>query len=168
MALHLPIDVGDYVDFYASEHHAANVGRIFRPGSEPLTPNWKHLPIGYHGRTGTIVVSGTDVVRPRGQRAAPIPTRGRSSARRSGWTSRPRSGSSSAPAPAMGESIAVADVAEHVFGVFLLNDWSARDVQAWEYVPLGPFLGKSFATSVSPWVVPLDALERGAGAPAAA
>ncbi|PLW74702.1 fumarylacetoacetase [Streptomyces sp. SCUT-3] len=164
--LHLPFEVADYVDFYASEHHASNVGRIFRPGQDPLTPNWKHLPIGYHGRAGTVVVSGTPVVRPCGQRKAP-----------------------DAPAPVFGPSarldieaevgfvvgvpsepgtpVPVSDFAEHVFGAVLVNDWSARDVQAWEYVPLGPFLGKSFATSVSPWVVPLDALEHARTAPPA-
>lgn len=159
VSLHLPFEVGDYVDFYASEHHASNVGRIFRPDAPaPLTPNWKHLPIGYHGRSGTVVVSGTDVVRPSGQRKAPAD-----------------------PAPVFGPSVKLDIEAEvgfvvgvgsergravpleayrdHVFGLCLLNDWSARDIQAWEYVPLGPFLGKSFATSVSAWVTPLEALE---------
>ncbi|MEV6792729.1 fumarylacetoacetase [Streptomyces sp. NPDC051320] len=166
VTLHLPYEVGDYVDFYASEHHATNVGRIFRPDSAPLTPNWKHLPIGYHGRSGTVVVSGTEVVRPAGQRKAP-----------------------SEPAPVFGPSVkldieaevgfvvgvpsergrpvALADFREHVFGIQLLNDWSARDIQAWEYVPLGPFLGKSFATSVSAWVTPLEALDAARIAPPA-
>ena len=156
--LHLPFTVADYVDFYASEHHASNVGRIFRPEQEPLTPNWKHLPIGYHGRAGTVVVSGTEVVRPSGQRKPPgadAPTFG-ASARLDieaevGFVV-------GTPSP-MGESVSVDSFAEHVFGVFLLNDWSSRDLQAWEYVPLGPFLGKSFATSVSPWIVPVSALE---------
>ena len=156
--LHLPFTVADYVDFYASEHHASNVGRIFRPEQEPLTPNWKHLPIGYHGRAGTVVVSGTEVVRPSGQRKPP-------------GADAPIFGASArldieaevgfvvgTPSP-MGESVPVDSFAEHVFGVFLLNDWSSRDLQAWEYVPLGPFLGKSFATSVSPWIVPVGALE---------
>ncbi|MCB5168733.1 fumarylacetoacetase [Streptomyces bambusae] len=164
--MHLPYEVADYVDFYASEHHATNVGRIFRPDGEPLTPNWKHLPIGYHGRSGTLVVSGTDVVRPSGQRKAPAD-----------------------PAPVFGPSIKLDIEAEvgfvvgtpstmgtpvplgafedHVFGLFLLNDWSARDLQAWEYVPLGPFLGKSFATSVSAWVTPLEALDAARTAPPA-
>ena len=160
--LHLPFDVGDYVDFYASEHHAANVGRIFRPDSQPLTPNWKHLPIGYHGRAGTIVVSGTDVVRPVGQRrGADGPEFGPSTR----LDIEAEVGFVLGAGTRMGERVPVADVAEHVFGVFLLNDWSARDIQAWEYVPLGPFLGKSFATSVSPWVVPLDALEAARVAP---
>ena len=160
--LHLPYEVGDYVDFYASEHHAANVGRIFRPGSEPLTPNWKHLPIGYHGRAGTIVVSGTEVVRPQGQRRGdPDPVFGPSTR----LDIEAEVGFLVGGATRMGEQVAVGDVAEHLFGAFLLNDWSARDIQAWEYVPLGPFLGKSFATSVSPWVVPLDALDAARVAP---
>ncbi|MFJ7905837.1 fumarylacetoacetase [Kitasatospora sp. NPDC096204] len=156
--LHLPFEVADYVDFYASEHHATNLGRIFRPGSEPLTPNWKHLPIGYHGRAGTVVVSGTPVVRPHGQRKAPAdaaPTFGPS--RRLDIEA--EVGFVVGAPSELGRPVALGDFREHVFGVCLLNDWSARDIQAWEYVPLGPFLGKSFATSVSPWIVPLDALE---------
>ncbi|MCW2719348.1 fumarylacetoacetase [Pseudonocardia sp.] len=155
---HLPFTVCDYVDFYASEQHATNVGRILRPDSAPLTPNWKHLPIGYHGRSRSVVVSGTDVVRPCGQRkgpADPAPVFGPSVR----LDIEAEVGFVVGVGSPMGSSIAVADFAEHVFGAFLLNDWSARDLQAWEYVPLGPFLGKSFATSVSPWVVPLDALD---------
>jgi fumarylacetoacetase len=155
--LHLPFEVADYVDFYASEHHATNVGRIFRPDSEPLTPNWKHLPIGYHGRSGTVVVSGTDVVRPCGQRKAPTddaPTFGPS--RRLDIEA--ELGFVVGGATRLGEPVPLAQADDHLFGVVLLNDWSARDLQAWEYVPLGPFLGKSFATSVSPWVVTTDAL----------
>ena len=155
--LHLPFTVGDYVDFYASEHHATNVGQIFRPGSAPLTPNWKHLPIGYHGRSGTVVVSGTPVRRPNGQRKAPsesAPTYGPS--RRMDFEA--EVGFVIGTGSQLGTPVTVSDFAEHVFGVFLVNDWSSRDLQAWEYVPLGPFLGKSFATSVSPWIVPLDAL----------
>lgn len=167
VTLHLPFEVADYVDFYASENHARNVGQIFRPDAEDsLTPNWKHLPIGYHGRSGTVVVSGTDVVRPSGQRKAPAD-----------------------PAPVFGPSVRLDIEAEvgfvvgvpseqgrtvplsayrdHVFGLCLLNDWSARDIQAWEYVPLGPFLGKSFATSVSAWITPLDALDEARVAPPA-
>ncbi|SEM30654.1 fumarylacetoacetase [Streptacidiphilus jiangxiensis] len=164
VALHLPFTVGDYVDFYASEHHASNLGRIFRPGSEPLTPNWKHLPIGYHGRSGTVVVSGTPVVRPNGQRKAPTdaaPTFGPS--RRLDIEA--EVGFVVGAASELGTPVAQEDFAEHVFGVCLVNDWSARDIQAWEYVPLGPFLGKSFATSVSPWIVPLDALPAARVAP---
>ncbi|MCM2429334.1 fumarylacetoacetase [Streptomyces sp. RKAG337] len=157
VTLHLPFEVADYVDFYASEHHATNLGRIFRPGSEPLTPNWKHLPIGYHGRSGTIVVSGTPITRPSGQRKAPadpVPDFGPS--RRLDIEA--ELGFVVGTPSELGSPVALADAAEHVFGVCLVNDWSARDLQAWEYVPLGPFLGKSFATSVSPWIVPLDAL----------
>jgi fumarylacetoacetase len=158
VTMHLPIAVGDYVDFYASEHHATNVGRIFRPDSEPLTPNWKHLPIGYHGRSGTVVVSGTDVVRPSGQRKAPAdpaPTFGPSRK----LDIEAELGFVVGGSSVLGSPVPV-DVAwrDHLFGVVLLNDWSARDIQAWEYVPLGPFLGKSFATSISPWVVTMDAL----------
>jgi fumarylacetoacetase len=158
VTMHLPFEVADYVDFYASEHHASNLGRLFRPDAPPLLPNWKHLPVGYHGRAGTVVVSGTDIVRPSGQRKGP-----------------------GDPAPVFGPSVRL-DIeaelgfvvgvdsplgspvpterfADHVFGALLVNDWSARDIQSWEYAPLGPHLGKSFATSVSPWVVPLAALE---------
>ncbi|MBR8743116.1 fumarylacetoacetase [Nocardiopsis sp. MG754419] len=156
--LHLPFTVADYVDFYASEHHATNVGRIFRPDQEPLTPNWKHLPIGYHGRSGTIVASGTDIARPSGQRRPPTdatPTFGPSVR----LDIEAEVGFVVGTSSPMGGRVAVDDFADHVFGVFLLNDWSSRDLQAWEYVPLGPFLGKSFATSVSPWIVPVAALE---------
>ena len=153
----LPFTVADYVDFYASEHHATALGRMFRPGQPPLTPNWKHLPIGYHGRAGTVVVSGTPVVRPRGQR------RTAEGAVVLGPSTRldleAEVGFVVGRGTELGTSVGLADLADHVFGVCLVNDWSARDVQAWEYVPLGPFLGKAFATSVSPWVVPLAALE---------
>ena len=160
----LPFEPADYVDFYAGEHHAANIGRMFRPGSEPLTPNWKHLPIGYHGRAGTLVVSGTPIVRPRGQRKAPTaaaPTFGPSQR----LDIEAEIGFVVGTGSALGTPVPLADFAEHVFGVCVVNDWSARDIQAWEYVPLGPFLGKSFATSVSPWVVPLAALEQARIAP---
>jgi fumarylacetoacetase len=153
--LHLPFEVGDYVDFYASENHATNVGRLFRPGGEPLTPNWKHLPIGYHGRSGTVVVSGTPVTRPRGQRrgeTAPVfgPSQRLDFEAEVGFVV-------GAGSP-LGVPVPAGEFADHVFGVFLVNDWSARDIQSWETVPLGPFLAKSFATSVSPWIVPLEAL----------
>jgi fumarylacetoacetase len=156
VTMHMPFEVADYVDFYASEHHASNLGRLFRPGSEPLMPNWKHLPVGYHGRAGTVVPSGTGIVRPTGQRKGEdSPTFGES--RRLdieaevGFVV-------GTPSP-LGTPVGADDFDERVFGVVLVNDWSARDIQAWEYVPLGPFLGKSFATSISPWVVPLLALE---------
>ncbi|WP_446217248.1 fumarylacetoacetase [Micromonospora sp. IBHARD004] len=151
----LPFEVADYVDFYSSEHHAGNVGQIFRPGQPPLLPNWKHVPIGYHGRAGTVVVSGTPVVRPCGQRAsAQGPTTGPSVR----LDIEAEVGFVVGVPSVLGDRVAVADFADHVFGVVLVNDWSARDIQAWEYQPLGPFLGKSFATSVSAWVTPLDAL----------
>ncbi|MEU8425439.1 fumarylacetoacetase [Micromonospora sp. NPDC048835] len=151
----LPIAVSDYVDFYSSEQHAANVGQIFRPGQPPLLPNWKHLPIGYHGRAGTVVVSGTPVTRPTGQRAsADGPVTGPSVR----LDIEAEVGFVVGVPSALGDRVAVDDFADHVFGVVLVNDWSARDIQAWEYQPLGPFLGKSFATSVSAWVTPLDAL----------
>ncbi|MEU1605302.1 fumarylacetoacetase [Micromonospora matsumotoense] len=151
----LPFEVADYVDFYSSEHHAGNVGQIFRPGQPPLLPNWKHLPIGYHGRAGTVVVSGTPVVRPTGQRAtAQGPAVGPSVR----LDIEAEVGFVVGVPSARGDRVPTADFADHVFGVVLVNDWSARDIQAWEYQPLGPFLGKSFATSVSAWVTPLDAL----------
>jgi fumarylacetoacetase len=157
VTLHRPIDVADYVDFYASEHHASNLGRLFRPNAEPLMPNWKHLPVGYHGRSGTVVVSGTDIVRPSGQRKAPedpAPTFG--PCRRLDIEA--ELGFVVGVGSELGRPVGVDEFAEHVFGAVLVNDWSARDIQAWEYVPLGPHLGKSFATSISPWVVPLAAL----------
>jgi fumarylacetoacetase len=161
VSLHLPFDVADYVDFYASEDHASNIGRMFRPDQAPLTPNWKWVPIGYHGRAGTVVVSDTPVVRPCGQRKAPsepAPTFGPS--RRLDIEA--ELGFVVGPGTRLGEPVPLERAPEHLFGVVLLNDWSARDLQAWEYVPLGPFLGKSFATSVSPWVVPFDALQEAA------
>lgn len=158
VSLALPFAVADYVDYYSSLHHAQNVGRMFRPDDEPLKPNWRHLPVGYHGRSGTVVVSGTPVVRPRGQTKAPdaaAPSFGPS--RRLDIEA--EVGFVVGVPTRMGEPVAVDALADHVFGVVLCNDWSARDIQAWEYVPLGPYLGKSFATSISAWVVPLAALE---------
>jgi len=158
VTMHLPVEVADYVDFYASEYHASNVGRLFRPGAPPLMPNWKYLPVGYHGRAGTVVVSGTGIVRPSGQRKLPgddVPTFGPSVR----LDIEAELGFIVGVGSALGEPIPVDDFADHVFGAVLVNDWSARDIQAWEYVPLGPHLGKSFATSISPWVVPLAALE---------
>jgi fumarylacetoacetase len=156
--LHLPFAVADYVDFYSSLEHATNMGRMFRPDQEPLLPNWRRLPVGYHGRAGTVVVSGTDVVRPRGQVKPPDADEPvfRPSARLDvelelGFVVGVRS--------RLGEPVPVEAFADHVFGVVLVNDWSARDLQAWEYVPLGPFLGKSFQTSISAWVTPLALLE---------
>ncbi len=157
VTLLMPFEVADYVDFYCSLDHASNVGRIFRPDDEPLKPNWRHLPVGYHGRAGTVVVSGTDVRRPRGQRKAPgddAPTYGPSTR----LDIEAEMGFVVGTPTRIGDQVRVDAFADHVFGLTLLNDWSARDIQAWEYVPLGPFLGKSFSTSVSGWVTPLDAL----------
>jgi fumarylacetoacetase len=153
----LPVNVGDYTDFYASLFHATNVGSMFRPDN-PLLPNYKHVPIGYHGRSSSIVVSGTPVRRPRGQTrddatgSAPVfgPTR------RLDYEL--EVGAFVAAGNALGQPIPIERAQEHIFGLCLLNDWSARDIQAWEYQPLGPFLAKNFATTVSPWVVTLDAL----------
>ncbi|WP_030104708.1 fumarylacetoacetate hydrolase family protein [Actinoalloteichus caeruleus] len=152
----LPFAVADYVDFYSSRHHAENVGRIFRPDSDPLLPNWTHLPVGYHGRAGTVVASGTPVRRPRGQRrpqgsTGPVfgPSERLDIEAEVGFV---------CGGPVRGE-VGTAELADHVLGVALVNDWSARDVQAWEYQPLGPFLGKSFATSLAHWITPLAALE---------
>jgi fumarylacetoacetase len=154
----LPFTVADYVDFYSSLEHATNLGRMFRPDSEPLLPNWRHLPVGYHGRAGTVVVSGTPVRRPQGQSKAPDadapsfgPSRRLDIELELGFVV----GRSST----LGEPVPASAFADHVFGLVLVNDWSARDLQAWEYVPLGPFLGKSFATSISAWVTPLALLE---------
>jgi len=157
--LHMPFDVADYVDFYSSEEHATNLGKVLRPGQEPLLPNWRHLPIGYHGRAGTVVVSGTDVVRPSGQRKAPeadTPTFGPTQK----LDIELELGFVVGTPSTLGEPVPISEALEHVFGAVLVNDWSARDIQAWEYQPLGPFLGKSFATSISPWVVPLSKLAR--------
>jgi fumarylacetoacetase len=156
--LHLPFEVADYVDFNSSLEHAANLGRILRPGSEPVRPNWRHLPIGYHGRAGSVAVSGTGVRRPLGQLLDSgadgpvyVPTRRLDIELELGFV---------VGVPNVrGEPLTTEQFAEHVFGVVLVNDWSARDIQAWEYVPLGPFLGKSFLTSVSAWVTPLALLE---------
>jgi len=156
--LHLPVEVADYVDFYCSLEHATNVGRIFRPDAEALLPNWRHLPVGYHGRSGTVVASGTDVVRPSGQRKPPdadAPTYGPSTR----LDIEAELGFVVGAPSKLASRVGVDDFAQHVFGLVGLNDWSARDIQAWEYVPLGPFLGKSFATSVSHWVTPLAALD---------
>jgi fumarylacetoacetase len=154
----LPLEIGDYVDFYSSREHASNLGKMLRPDGEPLLPNWRWLPVGYHGRASSVVVSGTAIERPRGQvKAAEEET--------------PRFGPTrmldfelevafvTGDGPGLGTPIDVARADEHIFGVALLNDWSARDLQAWEYQPLGPLLSKSFATSLAPWIVTLDALE---------
>jgi fumarylacetoacetase len=151
-----PAEVGDYTDFYASLHHATLVGSLFRPDN-PLLPNYKWVPIGYHGRASSLVVSGTPVTRPSGQRKGPddaVPTVGPSRS----LDYELELGVFVAGENAMGTPIPIGDAEAHLFGVVIVNDWSARDVQSWEYQPLGPFLGKNFATSVSPWVVTMDAL----------
>jgi fumarylacetoacetase len=156
--LHLPVEIGDYTDFYSSRQHATNVGVMFRGPENALMPNWLHMPIGYHGRASTVVVSGTPIRRPSGQTrpddAAP-PVFGPS--RQLDFEL--ELGVLTGPGNALGDPITVADAPAHIFGYVLVNDWSARDLQKWEYVPLGPFLGKNFATSMSPWVVPAAALD---------
>ncbi len=157
VTLHLPITVADYVDFYASEHHASNVGAILRPHTEALTPNWKYLPIGYHGRSSTIVVSGSDIVRPRGQRKGPgdaVPVFGPSVKLDIEAELAFIVGGETAP----GHPVDIEAAGDYLFGIALFNDWSARDIQDWEYVPLGPFLGKSFASTMAAWITPMEAL----------
>ena len=155
--MHVPAMIGDYTDFYASIYHATNVGKLFRPDN-PLLPNYKHLPIGYHGRASSIVVSGAEVKRPHGQAKAPdaeCPVFGPSRL----LDYELEVGFFIGSGNRRGETIPLSEAENHIFGLCLVNDWSARDIQAWEYQPLGPFLAKNFATSVSPWVVTLDALE---------
>lgn len=154
----MPFHVGDYVDFYSSIEHATNLGKIFRPDAEALLPNWRWIPIGYHGRSSTIVIDGTPVVRPCGQRKAPAETVPEFAPSRM-LDIELEVGFVTGPGNRIGTRIPVEAARDHIFGVVLVNDWSARDIQAWEYQPLGPFLGKSFATSISPWLVTLDALE---------
>jgi fumarylacetoacetase len=157
LRIHLPFDVADYVDFYSSLEHATNLGRLFRPDAEPLLPNWRHLPVGYHGRAGTVVVSGTPIVRPSGQtKNADDPAPSFGPTRRLDFEL--EMGFVVGVSSTVGEPVPGTAFRDHVFGVVLVNDWSARDIQAWEYQPLGPFLGKSFATSVSAWVTPLALL----------
>ncbi|MDJ0653879.1 MAG: fumarylacetoacetase [Xanthomonadales bacterium] len=154
----MPVRVRDYTDFYASEQHAFNVGSMFRDPDNALLPNWKRLPVGYHGRASSIVVSGVPVRRPNGQSKPPQaeepvfgPTRRLDFELEMAFVT--------FQGKAMGESIGIDEADDYIFGLCLFNDWSARDIQAWEYVPLGPFLGKNFGSSISPWIVTLDALE---------
>lgn len=151
----LPAKIGDYTDFYSSIFHATNVGRLFRPDN-PLLPNYKHIPIGYHGRASSLVVSGTPVRRPCGQtrEGDALPSYGPTQA----LDYELEVGFFVSRGNKLGEAIPLATAEEHIFGICLVNDWSARDIQAWEYQPLGPFLAKSFATSLSPWVVTIEAL----------
>ncbi|MFD2036261.1 fumarylacetoacetase [Belliella marina] len=156
--MHLPVRIGDYTDFYSSVEHATNVGIMFRDPENALLPNWKHLPVGYHGRASSIIPSGNPIIRPKGQFKDPNmdmpefgPTRRLDFELELAFiTGKPTK---------MGDSIKTADAEDYIFGFVLFNDWSARDIQAWEYVPLGPFLGKNFASSISPWIVTLEALE---------
>lgn len=156
--MHLPVDIPNYTDFYSSEEHATNVGKLFRDPENALLPNWKHLPVAYHGRASSIITDGAPVVRPKGQirpddQLPPefCPTRKLDfELELACIISSPNN---------LGEPVTVENAADHIFGFALFNDWSARDIQKWEYVPLGPFLGKSFASSMSPWIVPLAALQ---------
>jgi fumarylacetoacetase len=154
-SLQVPAAIGDYTDFYASIHHATRVGKFFRP-QNPLLPNYKYVPVGYHGRASSIVVSGTELRRPCGQikleGAEPV----FAPSRRLDYEL--EVGIFVGPGNSLGQSIPIADAESHIFGLCLLNDWSARDIQSWEYQPLGPFLGKDFATTISPWIVPFEAL----------
>jgi fumarylacetoacetase len=157
VTMHLPAAIGDYTDFYSSREHAANVGAMFRDPDNPILPNWLHLPVAYHGRASSVILSGVDVRRPQGQThpkgvAGPVfgPTRA--------LDFELELASFVGPGNPLGRPIPIEDAKEHLFGMVLMNDWSARDIQAWEYRPLGPFLAKNFATSISPWVVTFDAL----------
>jgi fumarylacetoacetase len=158
VTMQLPARIGDYTDFYSSYHHAHNVGTMLRGPENALMPNWKWLPVGYHGRASSIVVSGADVRRPHGQTKPPnadAPTFGPSRS----FDYELETAFFIGPGNALGEPVPIGQAREHIFGLCLMNDWSARDVQAWEYQPLGPFLAKNFCTSISPWVVSLEALE---------
>lgn len=156
--MHLPVQVGDYTDFYSSIEHATNVGKMFRDPENALLPNWRHIPVGYHGRASSIVVSGTDIHRPMGQvKTNEMETPVFQASGRLDFEL--EMGFIIGKTTQLGERIAVENASEHIFGLVLFNDWSARDIQKWEYVPLGPFLGKSFASSMSPWIVTLEALE---------
>lgn len=156
--MHLPVRVGDYTDFYSSREHATNVGTMFRDPNNALLPNWLHIPVGYHGRASSIVISGTPIHRPKGQTKADdadAPTFGPSRLLDFELEMAFVVGKKND----MGSSVSVEEAEDHIFGMVVFNDWSARDIQKWEYVPLGPFLGKSFASSISPWIVTMEALE---------
>ena len=156
--MHLPVNIGDYTDFYSSIEHASNIGSMFRDPSNPLLPNWKHLPVGYHGRASSIIVSGKNIHRPKGQ-IMPLNSETPifSSSNRVDFEL--EMGYIIGKNSSLGSSISTANSEDYIFGKVLFNDWSARDIQKWEYVPLGPFLGKSFASSISPWVVTMEALD---------
>ncbi|MCH1485487.1 MAG: fumarylacetoacetase [Flavobacteriaceae bacterium] len=156
--MHLPVNIGDYTDFYSSIEHASNIGSMFRDPSNPLLPNWKHLPVGYHGRASSIIVSGKNIHRPKGQ-IMPLGSETPifSSSNRVDFEL--EMGYIIGKNSSLGSSISTTNTEDYIFGKVLFNDWSARDIQKWEYVPLGPFLGKSFASSISPWVVTMEALD---------
>jgi fumarylacetoacetase len=158
VTMHMPVHVGDYTDFYSSRQHAHNVGCMFRDPNNALLPNWLHIPVGYHGRASSIILSGQDIHRPKGQRKAKdetLPTFGPSQR----MDFELEMAFITGQGKELGENITVEEATDYIFGMTIFNDWSARDIQAWEYVPLGPFLGKNFASSMSPWIVTLDALE---------
>jgi fumarylacetoacetase len=156
--MHLPVRIGDYTDFYSSIEHATNVGKMFRDPENALLPNWRHIPVGYHGRASSIVVSGTNIHRPMGQvKTNDMETPVFQASNRLDFEL--EMGFIVGKSTKLGERISIKNAAEHIFGLVLFNDWSARDIQKWEYVPLGPFLGKNFASSMSPWIVTLEALE---------
>ena len=155
----LPVEIGDYTDFYSSEQHATNVGTMFRGPENALKPNWKHLPVGYHGRASSIVVSGTELHRPKGQILPPDSDDTPIFDACKLCDFELEMGFLTGPGNELGDPVPVNEADEHIFGLMLVNDWSARDIQKWEYVPLGPFLAKNWATTVSPWIVTLDALE---------
>jgi len=155
--MHLPVRVGDYTDFYSSIEHATNVGKMFRDPENALLPNWKHLPVGYHGRASSIIVSGKDIHRPKGQTKPVDGTPVFGPSQRMDFEL--EMGFIIGKGTELGDSISTNKAEDYIFGMVLFNDWSARDIQKWEYVPLGPFLGKSFASSISPWVVTLEALD---------
>ena len=157
VTLHMPVQIGDYTDFYSSRYHAENVGKMFRDPANALLPNWLHLPVAYHGRASSIVLSGTDIKRPQGQMLAKGATHPHFGATQE-FDFELEVGFFTGPSNSLGQPIAVTEAEDHIFGMVLVNDWSARDIQRWEYRPLGPFLAKNFATSISPWVVTLDAL----------
>jgi fumarylacetoacetase len=156
--MHLPLKIGDYTDFYSSIEHATNIGSMFRDPSNPLLPNWKHIPVGYHGRASSIIVSGIDIYRPKGQ-VLLLDKKTPSFQLSSRVDFELEMGFIIGKNSNLGESISTSEAEDYIFGKVLFNDWSARDIQKWEYVPLGPFLSKSFASSMSPWVVTLEALD---------
>lgn len=162
VTMHLPAQIGDYTDYYSSREHATNVGTMFRGADNALQPNWLHLPVGYHGRSSSVYLSGTDIVRPRGQlqKSPDDPTQGSTYGPcRLMDFELEMAFFVGGPPLAPGATLSMEKAEDHIFGMVMMNDWSARDIQKWEYVPLGPFGSKNFATSISPWIVTLDALE---------